>query len=61
MNLIVQLLTSHPSPTPAGVRFASLGLCMLIACPSLVSQPEHEKRSIDWVKYQLTHTELNLC
>ncbi|KAF5306212.1 hypothetical protein FQR65_LT18603 [Abscondita terminalis] len=51
VNLIVQLLTSHPNPTPAGVRFASLGLCMLIACPSLVSQPEHEKRSIDWVQW----------
>ncbi|KAF5297030.1 hypothetical protein FQA39_LY12244 [Lamprigera yunnana] len=51
VNLIVQLLTSHPNPTPAGVRFASLGLCMLIACPSLVSQPDHEKRSIDWVQW----------
>ncbi|KAK5638910.1 hypothetical protein RI129_013205 [Pyrocoelia pectoralis] len=51
VNLIVQLLTSHPNPTPAGVRFASLGLCMLIACPSLVSQPELEKRSIDWVQW----------
>ncbi|KAB0790954.1 hypothetical protein PPYR_02754 [Photinus pyralis] len=51
VSLIVQLLTSHPNPTPAGVRFASLGLCMLIACPSLVSQPELEKRSIDWVQW----------
>ncbi|XP_060533050.1 integrator complex subunit 2-like isoform X2 [Cylas formicarius] len=49
--LIVQLLTSHPSPTPAGVRFVSIGLCMLIACPSLISQPEHERRSIEWVQW----------
>lgn len=25
VNLIVKLLTSHPSPTPAGVRFVSIG------------------------------------
>lgn len=50
VNLIVQLLTSHPNPTPAGVRFVSIGLCMLIACPSLVSSNEHERRSIEWVK-----------
>lgn len=49
VNLIVQLLTSHPSPTPAGVRFVSIGLCMLIACPSLISLPEHERKSIEWV------------
>lgn len=51
VNLIVQLLTSHPSPTPAGVRFVSIGLCMLIACPSLVSSSEHERRSIEWVQW----------
>lgn len=51
VNLIVQLLTSHPNPTPAGVRFVSIGLCMLIACPSLVSSAEHERRSIEWVRW----------
>lgn len=51
VSLIVQLLTSHPPPSPAGVRFVSLGLCMLIACPSLISQQEHEKRSIEWVQW----------
>ncbi|XP_068086623.1 integrator complex subunit 2 [Anabrus simplex] len=51
VSLIVQLLTSHPPPSPAGVRFVSLGLCMLIACPSLIGQQEHEKRSIEWVQW----------
>ncbi|KAI4454321.1 integrator complex subunit 2 [Holotrichia oblita] len=51
VNMIVQLLISHPSPTPAGVRFVSIGLCMLIACPSLVSLPEHERKSIEWVQW----------
>lgn len=27
------------------------GLCMLIACPSLVSSQEHERRSIEWVQW----------
>ncbi|KAK7794932.1 hypothetical protein R5R35_005903 [Gryllus longicercus] len=51
VSLVVQLLTSHPPPSPAGVRFVSLGLCMLIACPSLISLPEHERRSIEWVQW----------
>jgi hypothetical protein len=51
VSLIVQLLTSHPPPSSAGVRFVSLGLCMLIACPSLIGQQEHEKRSIEWVQW----------
>ncbi|XP_022906481.1 integrator complex subunit 2 [Onthophagus taurus] len=51
VNLIVQLLISHPNPTPAGVRFVSIGLCMLIACPSLISLPELERKSIEWVQW----------
>ncbi|XP_045468840.1 integrator complex subunit 2 [Harmonia axyridis] len=51
VNLIIKLLTSHPSPTPAGVRFVSIGLCMLIACPSLISLQEHERKSIEWVQW----------
>ncbi|XP_054258735.1 integrator complex subunit 2 [Macrosteles quadrilineatus] len=51
ISLIVQLVTSHPPPTPAGVRFVSLGLCMLIACPSLIAQHEHETKCIEWVRW----------
>lgn len=51
VSLIVCLLTSHPNPTPAGVRFVSIGLCMLIACPSLVSAAEHERVGIEWVQW----------
>ncbi|XP_063992438.1 integrator complex subunit 2 isoform X2 [Diachasmimorpha longicaudata] len=49
--MIVQLLTSHPPPSPAGVRFVSLGLCMLIACPSLIGHHNLEKKSIEWVQW----------
>ncbi|XP_066600597.1 integrator complex subunit 2 [Prorops nasuta] len=51
INMIVQLLTSHPPPSPAGVRFVSLGLCMLIACPSLIGHYNLEKQSIEWVQW----------
>ncbi|XP_043267070.1 integrator complex subunit 2 [Venturia canescens] len=51
ITMIVQLLTSHPPPSPAGVRFVSLGLCMLIACPSLIGHHNLEKRSVEWVQW----------
>lgn len=46
----MQLITSKPPPTPAGIRFVSLGLCMLIACPSLVSQPSLEAKGVEWIQ-----------
>lgn len=49
IHLLIQLITSKPPPTPAGIRFVSLGLCMLIACPSLISQAALEAKSIEWV------------
>ena len=51
ISMIVKLLTSHPPPSPAGVRFVSLGLCMLIACPSLIGHTNLEKKSIEWVQW----------
>ncbi|XP_044738623.1 integrator complex subunit 2 isoform X2 [Chrysoperla carnea] len=51
VNYIIQLLTSRPPATPAGVRFVSIGLCMLLACPALASQPEHERKGIEWVQW----------
>lgn len=51
IHLLVQLVTCRPPPTPAGIRFVSLGLCMLIACPTLISQPAHEAKGIEWVQW----------
>ena len=51
IHLLVQLVTSKPPPTSAGIRFVSLGLCMLIACPSLISQPSLEAKGIEWVQW----------
>lgn len=49
ISLLVKLVTSHPPASPAGVRFVSLGLCMLIACPSLITN--HEATCIQWVQW----------
>ncbi|KFM65537.1 Integrator complex subunit 2, partial [Stegodyphus mimosarum] len=53
INLLLQLLTSHPPPSPAGIRFVSLGLCMLLACPSLLTTSDQEKRATDWIQWLL--------
>lgn len=51
LRLLIQLVTTKPPPTQAGIRFVSLGLCMLIACPSLISQPAFEAKSIEWMQW----------
>ncbi|XP_013200586.1 integrator complex subunit 2 [Amyelois transitella] len=48
---LLRLVTQKPPPTPAGVRFVSLSLCMILACPSLMAAPEHEKKAIEWVQW----------
>jgi len=56
VSSLMQLLTWHPTPSMAGVRFVSLGLCVLIACPSLIATNDHEKKAIEWVQW-LVHEE----
>lgn len=51
IHLLMQLVTSKQPATPAGIRFVSLGLCMLIACPSIISQPSLEIRAIEWIQW----------
>lgn len=51
ISSLIRLLTSKPPPTPAGVRFVSLSLCMIIACPTLINSQEHEKKAIEWVQW----------
>jgi integrator complex subunit 2 len=50
-QLLFQLVTCQPPPSPAGVKFVSLGLCMLIACNSIISVSSLEKRAIDWIRW----------
>ena len=48
---LINLITLHTAATSAGVRFISLGLCTLIACPSIISQSsDNEKRCIEWIQ-----------
>lgn len=49
--LLLQLITCRPPPTEAGLRFVALGLCMLMACPSLIALPDQEQRGFQWVKW----------
>lgn len=51
VSLLLQLVTCHPPPTAAGVRFVSTGLCMLIACPSLIASSENERKASEWIKW----------
>lgn len=44
LHAILQLITSKPAPTASGIRFVSLGLSMLIACSSLISQNNLEQK-----------------
>ena len=50
VSLLVSLITRRPPPSPAGVRLVSLGLSMLIACNSLIGQPDLERRATDWIR-----------
>ena len=58
IDTLMDLITSRPPVTSAGVKFVSLGLCMLIACNSLTgpsSTPSRaaeltlEQRAIQWI------------
>lgn len=51
VGLLLQLITCHPPPSAAGVRFVSIGLCTLIACPSLIALPDNEKRASEWIRW----------
>ncbi|XP_036319768.1 integrator complex subunit 2 [Rhagoletis pomonella] len=51
VNVLTQLVTSRPHPTQSGLRFVSLALCMLIACPSLVSTTLLENKAVEWLQW----------
>ena len=50
-DLLLRLITCYPPLTPCGIRFVSLALGMLLACPSLLVKPEQEKQVISWIKW----------
>ncbi|XP_078235418.1 integrator complex subunit 2 [Pogona vitticeps] len=50
---LLQLMTSRPPATPAGVRFVSLSFCMLLAFSTLVSTPEQEQLMVIWLSWMI--------
>ncbi|XP_004707428.1 integrator complex subunit 2 [Echinops telfairi] len=50
---LLQLMTSRPPATPAGVRFVSLSFCMLLAFSTLVSTPEQEQLMVAWLSWMI--------
>lgn len=50
---VLQLMTSRPPATPAGVRFVSLSFCMLLAFSTLVSTPEQEQLMLMWLSWMI--------
>jgi integrator complex subunit 2 len=55
--LLSDLITCRPPATPAGVQFVSLGLSVLIACNSLISTPQLEKKAVEWIKWLVREEE----
>uniref|UniRef100_A0A674NUX4 Integrator complex subunit 2 n=1 Tax=Takifugu rubripes TaxID=31033 RepID=A0A674NUX4_TAKRU len=54
---LLQLMTSRPPATPAGVRFVSLSFCKLLAFPHLVSTPEQEQLMVMWLSWMIKEEE----
>ncbi|XP_064619971.1 integrator complex subunit 2-like [Lineus longissimus] len=48
---LLRLVTCHPPPSLGGVRLVTLGLCMLIGCPQLISGQEPERTAVEWIKW----------
>ncbi|XP_073258081.1 integrator complex subunit 2-like [Porites lutea] len=48
---LLHLVTCHPPPTAAGVRFVVVGLCTLLVCTNIMSSPEHEQIATQWIKW----------
>lgn len=51
VQYLMQLITCKLPPTPTGIRFVTIGLCLMIACPSLIAQPTLEAKGIEWVQW----------
>uniref|UniRef100_A0A672KD18 Integrator complex subunit 2 n=1 Tax=Sinocyclocheilus grahami TaxID=75366 RepID=A0A672KD18_SINGR len=54
---LLQLMTSRPPATPAGVRFVSLSFCKLLAFSTLVSTPDQEQLMVMWLSWMIKEEE----
>ena len=56
-DLILRLITCFPPLTPRGIRFVSLSLGMLLACPALLCGSAEEERVVSWIKWLASRSE----
>ncbi|ESO06329.1 hypothetical protein HELRODRAFT_160493 [Helobdella robusta] len=52
-STLLKLVLKKSPTSKSGMRFISLGLCMLLACPHLLVTDEEEKNVISWLKWLL--------
>ena len=57
IKLLLSLITKRPPPSRLGVRLAATGLCILISCNSLLSQPPQERQVTPWVRWLVSWSE----
>src|SRR5690606_8994887 len=48
---ICRLIICRPPRSYLGVRFVSIGLCLILAFPPLVTSQDNESRIVDWIKW----------
>ena len=54
IKLLTNLIIKKPPATKLGVRLAATGLCVLIACNSLLSHQGHERLTGGWLRWLVT-------
>jgi hypothetical protein len=59
IRVLLRLVTCHPKPSSAGVRFISLGLCMLLSCPYLLGLVDIVQNSSFFSSLALTNVFLH--
>nr|KAI8738299.1 integrator complex subunit 2 [Biomphalaria glabrata] len=53
---LLRLIISHPAPCTAGAHFIALGICTLIASPSLLRSLDDEQSTVNWLRW-LMHSD----
>lgn len=50
-EIILQLITSRLTASQTSVNFVTTGVCTILVCSSLVTNPRDEKRASEWLKW----------
>lgn len=49
-SILLNLSTTSPPPSSAGIKLISISLCILLSCSNLISMTEAEKKAISWLR-----------